>query len=211
MEGNGTKGTKSGQQASVNLLGIRMKDGGKTTILPQHDGNILVKVAGAGERVLHVDRVSLLNKKRFQFIGAKEDLSDTMAVEVANVPDGKTLAQVKFERVCARIEFLELGTDEWRPKSVVVRESPAERRARELAERRGDVVLAIMRVKGYDSAEELEKRLSEIAQKQGISRDAAVDAIGATEAIRAEVLRIQAARQVESANIELANSMLDEF
>lgn len=203
--------SKVEQRASVNILGIRAKFGGKTTVVPEHDGTILVTVANAGKVSFNPKKASLLNQRRAEFIGWKENLENSMAVEIANVPPGKTLAQVKFERVKARIEFLETGADDWTAKIAVVRESPAERRARELAERRGDVVLALMHVKGFSEVEKFEDWLKGRMAAAEKSRDDTLDILGAANAVREEVLRIQAARAAQHANVELANGLLDDL
>lgn len=203
--------SKVEQRAPVNILGIRAKFDGKTTVLPEHDGTILVKVANAGQVSFNPAKASLLNQKRAAFIGWKENLENTMAVELANVPAGSSAAEEKLRRVRARIEFLETGTDDWTAKVAVIRESPAERRQRELAERRGDVILALMHIRGISGVDEFEEWLKGRMSAAQKGRDETLDILGTADKVREEVLRIQAARAAQHANVELANGLLDEI
>lgn len=203
--------SKVEQRASVNILGIRAKFDGKTTVLPEHDGTITVKVANAGQVSFNPAKASLLNQKRAAFIGWKENLENTMAVELANVPAGSSAAEEKLRRVRARIEFLEMGTDDWTAKVAVIRESPAERRQRELAERRGDVILALMHIRGISGVDEFEEWLKGRMSAAQKGRDETLDILGTADKVREEVLRIQAARAAQHANVELANGLLDDL
>jgi hypothetical protein len=152
-------------------------------ITPTHEGNLLVKVLGAGEFVFDRQATSLECRHFAELKGWKFTLEDAAAIERDTETGLSATPQMKFDAIKAIAEHYMSGTTTWGRKRAAGEASPSDE---------GLTLLALMRVKGWDT-DAANAWVAKVATAKSIDRKAVLanvrknpEVILATAAIKAE-------------------------
>ena len=162
--------------------GMTVKKGTQTTWHQiEADGTIVFGCKGVDETIVFDRRrLSLCTRRNMETAGILKTVKNAAALAEG------TSAREKFNAMAAMAEWHLSGTDQW--------ERPA--KGREPADNAGQVILALMRVRKYDSVEKAEAFLTKMQIAHNVGRDAVIanlrknaDIIMALAAIKAEAVK----------------------
>lgn len=158
--------------------------------------NLHISVAGVGELVLDVDKISAENRSRAMYHGLEQRIRDAGAL-LRNTANGASAsASDKFEAMKRIVDHLASGSTEWNIKAAAGGRADS-----------GLVIQAAMRVLKL-SLEGLELRIGEMMDKHSLDRDSVLKNLAANPSVIRVMADIKAER---AAGSPLAKDLLAEM
>lgn len=148
--------------------------------------NLHISVAGVGEMVLDVDKVSAENRSRAMYHGFEQRIRDAGAL-LRNTANGASAsAQDKFDAMKRIVDHLASGSTEWNIKAAAGGRTDS-----------GLVIQAAMRVLKL-TLEGLEFKIGEMADKHSMDRDGVLKNLASNPSIIRAMADIKAERAAQS-------------